>query len=424
MKKILNDSKLQMCDVILTTADAFISKKIRRYTNSDISHAMIYVTSHSIIDSTGEGVHSRSTQRLIWPEKCGVHVLRLKAELSVAQERQITNFARQKIGTQYATFEAGSTLRGGKKTASRKQFCSRLVAQSYASAGIKVVDNPDFCTPADLLGSDLFEEIEDVTIEVSDTFEKTVKGIPDTTKVMMDATNKLLAGARKIDSSIQDSNDMDEYLIKHPEQDQYFASLYRESGYLTVWEFEYNKSTWQYDLDEMQQVNLPEKIKFEYCMDLVNDGGEGGHRFETNLIGYYNYHAQFPLETFSILLALYKKLYELYILRKETAKKWLLLNSPGQSTRANDGVWQLVPHTGEWFTALTKQNALQASHVRQVLQLAGSNDVCSLCGDDPAEDYLLMGDKVPGFVYTLRLCQDCLVIRQQHLGESYTLLNS
>lgn len=421
MKKILNDSKLQMCDVILTTADVFISKKIRLYTDSDISHAMIYVTSHSIIDSTGEGVHSRSTQRLIWPENCGVHVLRLKAQLSFEQERQITNFARQKIGTQYATLEAGSTLRGGRKAASRKQFCSRLVAQSYASAGIKVVDNPDFCTPADLLRSDLFEEIEDVTMRISDKFEKTVKGIPDTTKVMMDATNKLLAGARKIDSSIQDSNDMDAYLIKHPEHDKYFASLYRESGYLTVWEFEYNKSSWQYDLNGMLQAEIPEKIKFEYCTDLVNDGGEGGHRFETNLIGYHNYHAQFPLETFSILLELYKKLYELYITRKDTAKKWLLLNSQKIDS---DGTWELVPHTDEWFTALTKQNELQASHVRQVLQLAGANDVCSLCGDNPAEDYLLTGDKVPGFVYTLRLCQDCLVIRQQQLGESYILLNS
>ncbi|WP_161792006.1 YiiX/YebB-like N1pC/P60 family cysteine hydrolase [Methylophilus sp. Q8] len=419
MKKTLDVTKLKMCDVVLTTADAFVSKKIRLYTDSDISHAMIYVTSHSIIDSTGNGVHAQSTQRLIWPEKCGVHVLRLKAPLSDMQKRQITNFARQKIGTQYSTFEAGSTILGGRKTASKKQFCSRLVAQAYAAAGIKLVDNPDYCSPADLLKSDLLQEIDSITMPVSEEFEKAVNNIPDTTKVMMEATNKLMEGARKRNPSLQDSNDIDAHLIANPSDDEYFAALYQDSGYLEVWEFEYKKNLWQYDLTLMEELSIPKEAKVEYCSTLVNDRGEGEHRFKVNLAGYYDYYSQYPLKTFAILLELYKKLFELHRTRKHTARAWLLTHAPELAPVIR--TWDLTPHTAEWFVALSEWNSDQAEHVRQILELQGTTDVCSVCGDDPAKDYVLSGDKVPGAVYTLRLCDDCLTIRQ-NTGESFSVL--
>ena len=45
---------------------------------------------------------------------------------------------------------------------------------------------------------------------------------------------------------------------------------------------------------------------------------------------------------------------------------------------------------------------------RQVTALAGSDNVCSICGDEEANDY-----KVKQLSDTIRLCGDCLVIQEE-----------
>jgi hypothetical protein len=63
MKK-LSESSLKVRDIILTTTTAAVSKAIRTATRSGISHAMIYVADHSVIDATAEGVHPAPLRRL------------------------------------------------------------------------------------------------------------------------------------------------------------------------------------------------------------------------------------------------------------------------------------------------------------------------------------------------------------------------
>lgn len=53
MKK-LNESAFQVEDIILTTTTDLLSKGIRKVIGSDISHALVYVESHSVIDATGD----------------------------------------------------------------------------------------------------------------------------------------------------------------------------------------------------------------------------------------------------------------------------------------------------------------------------------------------------------------------------------
>ena len=81
----LDVERLQAGDIILTTTNAPISRGIRLATRSDISHAMIYVQGHSVIDATDEGVHARNTQRLFFEADCAVHALRPKTPLTPDQ---------------------------------------------------------------------------------------------------------------------------------------------------------------------------------------------------------------------------------------------------------------------------------------------------------------------------------------------------
>ena len=80
----------------------------------------------------------------------------------------------------------------------------------------------------------------------------------------------------------------------------------------------------------------------------------------------------------------------------------------------------LKPHSEEWFEALEKQNPMQFAQTKKVISLAGSTEVCSICGDDPAKDYKLESKQASsGMVVTLKLCEDCLNIRKNMQGENF-----
>lgn len=80
-----------------------------------------------------------------------------------------------------------------------------------------------------------------------------------------------------------------------------------------------------------------------------------------------------------------------------------------------------TPHSEEWFKALEAFNPAQAAMTRQIISMAGSSEVCSVCGDDPAQDFKLSVALPPGAVGTLRLCDDCHEIRSM-AGEQFVKL--
>jgi hypothetical protein len=85
----------------------------------------------------------------------------------------------------------------------------------------------------------------------------------------------------------------------------------------------------------------------------------------------------------------------------------------------------LKPHTRDWFVALEGINPQQATHTRQIIESAGRDDVCSVCGDDPAKDFRLVHpEPALNAVITLRLCNDCRSMRSMFQGETFEPLTS
>ena len=77
------------------------------------------------------------------------------------------------------------------------------------------------------------------------------------------------------------------------------------------------------------------------------------------------------------------------------------------------------PHSAEWFKVLGGFDRHQADHTRAIIKAAGSDKVCSICGDEPAADYeLVVPVPAARAVSAIRLCDDCRMIREQS-GESY-----
>jgi hypothetical protein len=323
MKKRLNEDVLVPGDIALTTTDALQSWKIRAGTSSDVSHAMLYVTHCSIIHAVGEGVHAENTQRILFEEDTPIHVMRLKSGLPSQTGQQICDYVRQIIGSEYTVHEAIKSAFGGSKNFSAKQFCSRLIAQAYDRHGYKLVNNANYCTPGDLFRSDLLTEVGGATRYISDRevefFENNRGG---TLEALTTATNFILDGARKMDPKIQTFTDVGRLVAEHPEYDDAVQELYKASGYLDVWNIDYDENPWRWDIVQMEQVPDQSSVR-SYCLATLKTEPRDDNRFTKTLAGYQLHHSLYPRKTFAALVELYKKLVNLHALRVDTATRWL-----------------------------------------------------------------------------------------------------
>jgi hypothetical protein len=77
----------------------------------------------------------------------------------------------------------------------------------------------------------------------------------------------------------------------------------------------------------------------------------------------------------------------------------------------------LKPHSREWFKALESSSPPQAKHAAQVIKLMGSDNVCSICGNEESADYLIKGVEFAlGVAATVRLCEHCKDLRENGIG--------
>lgn len=83
--------------------------------------------------------------------------------------------------------------------------------------------------------------------------------------------------------------------------------------------------------------------------------------------------------------------------------------------RPHSSPQQLTPHTSAWFDAILQVDTDKALMTGSIVAHAGRLDVCSICGDAPAPIYDLLDDPFP----PVRLCAECLGIRQAMFAESY-----
>lgn len=396
---------IQPGDVVLTTTPESMSQTIRKFTGADISHAMICVGTSSVIDSTGDGVHARNLERIILEPGCAGHVLRPVKLLSTDQLRSVISFARAAVGTRYTKSGAAKSVLAG-FVAGRRQFCSRLVAQAYRDAGVNLVSDADFCHPGELLDSAALVEVPNVLRNLSPEEEADRREDIDNVKAMRDSINALLQEARKQSPEIESLNDIDAYLVEHPDGDAKLVQALRSSRYLELWRDEFERNSWQYHIAMMEGHNGSEERKQRYCEALLADEELCQNRFIVNHAGYVTLNTLHPRQYFALMVELYDILTQFHARRIKAATAWLErrgLREPAPSKL-------LRPHTTEWFVSLREWNPKQCAMAEAAIQTTGSSDVCSVCADDPARDYALVTMPVAG-PGTLRLCDDCFLIR-------------
>lgn len=402
---------LEPGDIVLTSAPGKISRGIRAATKGEVSHAMICVTNGSIIDSTDYGVQAHNIQRELYGDGETVSVYRLREPVSDVRMNGIIDLARSEIGTQYSKAEAIRTVLGGPKPRSRKQFCSRLVARAFAAGGVRLVGDPDYCSPEELRRSPLLVKLDDMTEFVTEEELRAWAARPNPIADTQAAQNAVLDMARKLNPFIENFNDLDRYVQEHPEADAEIARAYRETGYLHLWRADYAVNPWHYDLEAMDAIvdDCTIDDMRAYCVSTIKEAYTAGIRYAVNLVHYRTQFAAHRRETTAQLVMLYEQLVRSDQQRRETARAWLDRHYSEDVIRHHQ---RIAPHSELWFSIIDRVEPNLGVIARLWIDIKDSENVCSSCGDPPA-DYRLLNsaETMPG-VPSLKLCTDCVEIRR------------
>lgn len=399
-------------DILFTARKGKNGKAIRVSTDGIVSHAMICVQHGSFIDSTSDGVQARSLQRELFKDEEKVFHFRLKEELSQEVMGKIIDLARAEIGARYSVLEAIRSVVPTKKPRSKRQFCSRLVARVFRGAGIDLVPDADYCTPEELRRSPLLYEIPAETELVSEEELQWQRDLHDPIQATHRAQNSVLEVARSFETDVESFNDLFPLLVKRPEVDDEIAAALVSSGYLDLWRKETETHPWRYDSTTIDTMTSPKQMAElrEYCISTVKEAYSGGLRFSVKLVQLRALEKQSPRKTFRLEIGLYEILVTNDQIRREVAYGWLLNHHPNELKQHME---QIEPHTVYWYSVVDRVEPQLAMLSRHAVTAKERADVCSSCGDRPAIDYRLANaaETMPG-VPSLRLCDDCVVIRR------------
>lgn len=410
MKRIKIDSVLPG-DILFTARPKLGSKAIRLASFGEVSHALICVQNSSFIDSTKDGVQARNLQREMFQDDEQIFHFRLQTPLTHELQTLVVDYARAQIGARYSVPEAVRSVVSVKKPRSRKQFCSRLVAQAYKSAGIDLVPDADYCTPNKLMRSPLLVEINVVTEVVSQAEQIWWDTHESPLLAMQTAQNFILDTARSLDSRVETFDDLFSLLERRPEVDATVALALLSSGYLDIWRIETTRHPWRYDPSLMAKMTSPSQLAVlrQDCIWTLKDTYSGQIHYAVNLVGLAHLHSQSPRESFRLEIALYATLVHNHQLRREVAYEWLLAHHPSD---LKQNMEQIQPHSEQWYLIVDRVEPNLAALTRLNVKAEGQVEVCSSCGDQPSASYRVVNgaQSMPG-VPSLRLCNDCLEIR-------------
>lgn len=278
---IYDMTKLLPGDIILTRdPNNQLSRRVMESTNSDYSHAMIYVCGSSCIGAE-KRVQARNLARFLFDEPKNTCLLRVKKDYQTPVTIDaVIYYARRVIGNPYSLADAlrlelGRTERYTFDT----QICTRLVAKAFEFSGLKIVENAEMCTPQEILESSCFDKYRDF-LRVANDFDIRFAESYDVTEDMRKTTEILFDSLETInEGKIRSMQSLTDYVIEHPEVDTTVCKLVQQSGYLNVLEIEEKKNTYNYDKNVFIDF-YGEDNAYEAAISALEENLEGIYRYE------------------------------------------------------------------------------------------------------------------------------------------------
>ena len=231
-----NTAKLQKGDILLINDyEESLRKKMG---GAKYTHAALYMGDAFIMEANGYGVTMNHIFSYGFINNDDALVYR---PINATKEsiENVIFFARAKMGNEFSTREALRTRdyrNTEEKEHEERMFCSRLVAQSYEKAGIKLVHNSDYCAPIDFMSTDALEQVPDV-LEPVDTddwrniIEKKIKERESGDDMIWFSELFEKLQALYVDSNIQYFDKLVEAGLKSPENDEKCIKEIEACGY-------------------------------------------------------------------------------------------------------------------------------------------------------------------------------------------------
>lgn len=287
MVKYLYDlSRLMPGDIILMRIPGDeISERVMAATQSEFSHAMLYVGDSSYIEAS-KRVVARNPARLLFDSKDDTCVLRIKNEYyNIDTIEKAIVYVREVVGNPYAyadalRMEVGRT----DKYSEDMQICTRLVTKAFAKSGINLVENIEMCTPRQLQQSEYVDVHRDY-LKIASDFDLRFAASYDVTDDMINAIFKLFDSLQSFgNGKIRTMERLIKHVIEHQEDDRAIAKLLKESGYLDVLKTEEDKNRYNYDKEEF--INYYGENAYEAAICSLETNWRGEYRFsqEYNLL--------------------------------------------------------------------------------------------------------------------------------------------
>lgn len=267
MSYMINYNEMKDGDIVLCAFDDDTSRLIQKMSGCQYSHAMLF-HQKSLIEATTGGVFSQNPQRYLFNAIKEVCVVRLNENIDSDKMSKICCFARDKVMTAYTTEEARRSIKKNDTNENAKtpeQFCTRLVAQAYASEGINIVNNENYCTTKDILCSPKLDIVENMTheptseeIEIFNRPSQVYKNFCEIYKWFSQAVEL----AEKVGYRIYKQNDVHEFLKEYPQFDSDICNFIRNTEYLTQFNddrginaYRFNKNLYIEKLKKYDSVN-------------------------------------------------------------------------------------------------------------------------------------------------------------------------
>lgn len=249
-KYILKYNDLQRGDIIIDREDSDESRKIRRITRSDYSHARLYVN-NSVMEANGLGVQSVNPQRILYDRSDDVVVLRCK-EITEEQKINACLFARSEFAKEY-----------GLSGSDNSQYCFRLVAEAYQYAGIEITKTHTRCNANDFLNSEKLEVVHDMVREATEKDLEIAYGegvLKDKghynkqTEVAAEMFSRIRAFVQENGgdaATIQDDGRLFSFLVENPKFDSGIVEILRGHEYFQLWKEHEKTHPWELNVAQL-----------------------------------------------------------------------------------------------------------------------------------------------------------------------------
>lgn len=260
-KYVFDSSKLQKGDILLM--DTYHEKQRKLMPDDKYLHVAVYIGNAMIVEADGLGSSINHVYSYAFKKKDDACVVRVK-NLNGLFADKIQRYLREDLGREYSTREAikvNKLKSTGERDVSKQTFCSRNVAKAFERCSVHLVNNPDYCSPDDLMNSDLVELVDEGICEIEDEVRDIValhiqqRENPDLSvmpQTLFEGIRSFLKskGLSGPEYNIQNYSDMLSTISKVPEYDAELAELLKYHSCLTDPKLRTNEYWPWFDSDE------------------------------------------------------------------------------------------------------------------------------------------------------------------------------